>query len=268
MIVDDVPLRSLDDAALGRYLRRIGAPPTERDVGRLHRLHVENIPYENLDVRLDREIRLDIRSLVAKLVDGRRGGYCFEQNTLFAAVLEALGYEVTRCLGRVRLGDAASPRMESHMVLLVDGSVLDVGFGGATPIGPVPLGGSATYGPWTWFVDPTRTPEGEAAWLVRLFDLPLYTFTETPRHVVDYVAPNHWTSTHPSSLFRNATIVQRWSGATQVGIVGRTLTVRRPDYVDDTSTVDPGDLTAVLDEHFGLALDAEDVARLAAQLRD
>lgn len=257
----------LEDAALARYLTRIGAPRDERDLSQLQRLHVESIPYENLDVRLERDIRLDLDGLVSKLVDAGRGGYCFEQNSLFAAVLEAVGYEVTRCLGRVRLGDAASPRMESHMVLLVDGSVVDVGFGGATPIGPVPLDGSATYGPWTWFVEPTRTPEGEVAWLVRLFDLHLYTFTDTPRHTVDYVAPNHWTSTHPLSLFRNATIVQRWSGDSQIGLIGSTLTVRRPDFAAETTSVDLADLGAVLVDSFGVVLTDDEVERLAAQLR-
>ncbi len=53
----------------------------------LHEAHVAAIPFENLDILLGRPIRLDLASLQAKLVAGRRGGYCFEQNTLFQAVL-------------------------------------------------------------------------------------------------------------------------------------------------------------------------------------
>jgi N-hydroxyarylamine O-acetyltransferase len=211
---------------------------------------------------------LDVDSLVTKLVDRRRGGYCFELNTLFAALLETLGYDVTRCLARVRLGDAKSPRPETHMVLVVDGELIDVGFGGATPIGPLPIGGSATYGVWTWFVEPTRSPEGHDAWSVRLFDLDLFTFTTTAKHAVDYLAPNHWTSTHPSSLFRNATIVQRWAGDTQVGLVGSTLTIRRPDFTDDSRVIDLADLGPVLHDEFGLELGHDDIEQLAAQLRD
>ena len=115
------------------------------------------------------------------------------------------------------------------MVLLVDGQVLDVGFGGATPIGPVPLDGEATYGAWTWRTERTVTPEGEDAWLVRLFDTPLYTFTEVPRHPVDYLAPNHYSSTHPLSLFTQHVIAQRWDGR-RAGRPGRqTLSERRAD---------------------------------------
>jgi N-hydroxyarylamine O-acetyltransferase len=257
----------LDDGARARYLDRIGANE-DLSLHELQRLHVNAIPYENLDVRLGRDVQLDIDSLVAKLVDQRRGGYCFELNTLFAALLESLGHEVTRCLARVRLGDPTAPRPETHMVLLVDGSLVDVGFGGATPIGPLPLGGSASFGPWTWYVESTRSPEGDEVWSVRLADLALFTVTTTPKHEVDFLAPNHWTSTHPMSLFRNATIVQRWADDTQVGLIGTTLTFRRPDFSDDSRAVDLADLGTVLVDEFGLELGRDDIEQLAAQLRD
>lgn len=267
-MVDVAPFR-LDDDVVERYLTRIGADRADRadlSLTTLQHRHVEAIPYENLDVRLDREIRLDLDSLVDKLVDRRRGGYCFEQNTLFAAVLEAMGYGVTRCLGRVRLGDATSARPETHMVMIVDGQLVDVGFGGANPLGPVPIDGEVTYGPWTWSTQRTRAPEGGEVWLVRLFDMPLYTFTEDPRHPIDYITPNHFTSTYPLSLFRNATIVQRWDGATQIGIVGTELTVRGADSTTEVSRFDPSELGALLLDRFGLRLDRDDLTRLQHQL--
>jgi N-hydroxyarylamine O-acetyltransferase len=126
------------------------------------------------------------------------------------------------------------------MCLLVDGQLLDVGFGAATPIGPVPLGGSATYGGATWKTERVTSPEGESAWLLSMADMPLYTFTELDRHPVDFLAPNHFTSTHPSSRFTNTLVVQRWrADAVQVGLVGLDLLVRDP-Y--SQSRVAPGDL--------------------------
>jgi N-hydroxyarylamine O-acetyltransferase len=257
------PIPGLDVAALDRYLARVGLGGSPSLVD-LHSAHTRSIPYEDLDIHLGHEIRLDLESLVDKMVDRRRGGYCFEHNTLFAAVLEAQGHAVTRCLGRVRLGDPTSPRPATHMVLLVDGQVLDVGFGGATPIGPVPLGGAATYGPWTWRTEPTVTPEGEDAWLVRLFDLPLYTFTDAPRHPVDYLAPNHFSSTHPGSLFTQTVIAQRWEGHTQVSMVGLQLTERRADGTEVAAAVDPAELGHVLRDRFGLDLTNDEVVRVAA----
>lgn len=257
----------LGDDVIHRYLERIGLDGGDHSLTALQRAHVTSVPYENLDIPLGREIRLDHESLVAKLIDGRRGGYCYEQNTLYGAVLEALGHPVTRCLARVRLGDAVSPRPATHMVLLVDGRLIDVGFGSANPLGPVPLGGEATYGPWTWSTERVRTPEGERAWTVRLFDSPLYTFTEDPKHAVDYVTPNHFSATHPRSIFTQFAMVQRWDRSDAlVGLVDLTLTERRCGRSDQTSLIPVGDLGAVLRDRFALDLAADDLSRLTARL--
>jgi N-hydroxyarylamine O-acetyltransferase len=255
----------MGDDLVERYLARVGLDGSDISLPVLQRAHVTSIPYENLDVRLGREIRLDVDSLVTKLVDRQRGGYCFEQNTLYAAVLEALGFTVTRCLGRVRLGDAVSPRPATHMVLLVDGLVIDVGFGAANPLGPVPLGGEATYGPYTWRTERAVSPEGEDVWLVSLFDMQLYTFTEAPHHPVDYIAPNHLSSTHPQSIFMQHTIVQRWdNSAVQVGIIDRELTERLPDGSVEVTAIEQNEFAAVVRARFALDVDDEEVARLEA----
>ena len=93
---------------LGAYLRRVGlaAPPSVDLAGllTLHFVHATTIPFENVDIQLGLPIRLDLGSLQAKLVQRRRGGYCFEHNTLLLRVLEALGYDVRPISARVRLG--------------------------------------------------------------------------------------------------------------------------------------------------------------------
>src|SRR4030095_13293918 len=85
----------------------------------LHRAHVTHIPFENLDVVLGRGIALDLASLQAKLVARRRGGYCFEQNLLFSAVLQAFGFDVTQLAARVRFGTSVL-RPRTHMTLAVE----------------------------------------------------------------------------------------------------------------------------------------------------
>jgi N-hydroxyarylamine O-acetyltransferase len=253
---------------LDPYLARVGLRGGDTSVVSLQRAQATHIPYENLDVQLGREVRLDVPSLATKLVDQRRGGYCFELNTLFAAALEALGYEVTRLLGRVRMADRESPRPATHMVLLVDGSIVDVGFGSATPTGPIPLGGSATYGPWTWRTERIRTPEGEDAWAMWFYDLLLYTFTEEPRHPVDFLTPNHFTSTHELAIFTQMTIVQRWQeDDSQLGLVDLDLTLRRAGRPDEVSRIALDDLGTVLAEQFDLRLGDDEVAALASRLQ-
>lgn len=88
---NDVETDTID---IDAYFKRIGySGSREATAGTLHALHlahVTSIPFENLDILLGRPIRLDIPSLQQKLVTGRRGGYCFEQNMFFAAVLEGV----------------------------------------------------------------------------------------------------------------------------------------------------------------------------------
>src|SRR5260221_833573 len=90
------------------YFRRIEyageRKPTLSALHDLHLAHATHIPFENLDVMLRRPIRLDLASIESKLVHNRRGGYCFEQNLLIAAVLEQLGFSVTLLAARVRFG--------------------------------------------------------------------------------------------------------------------------------------------------------------------
>ena len=79
------------DLDLDAYLARIAYEgprrPSARTLTALHAAHVTAVPFENLDILLGRTISLDLDALQAKLVAARRGGYCFEQNTLFLAVL-------------------------------------------------------------------------------------------------------------------------------------------------------------------------------------
>src|SRR5436189_3482 len=116
------------------YLQRIDyrgpLEPTLEVLKNLHRAHAIRIPFENLDIMLGRPILLDLPSLEAKLVQARRGGYCFEQNTLFAAALGQLGFDVTTLAARVRLNRARiAPRTHMLLLVTVEGNsyVADVG---------------------------------------------------------------------------------------------------------------------------------------------
>src|SRR3954469_21350382 len=93
---------------LDAYLQRIGwrlpAPgPGVDTLAALLRAHMERIPFENLDVLLGRPVALDDGALQRKLVDAGRGGYCFEHASLFASVLEAIDFAVSRHTARVVL---------------------------------------------------------------------------------------------------------------------------------------------------------------------
>src|SRR5438477_12188005 len=118
MTVAPTLARSDLDAYLRRFEYGGSLKPTYDVLAALHLAHATHIPFENLDILLGRPIHLDLDTLQAKLVHGCRGGYCFEQNVLFAAVLEQLGFAVHRLAARVRYrAQHVLPR--THMLLEV-----------------------------------------------------------------------------------------------------------------------------------------------------
>lgn len=111
-----------------RYLARIGA--TSSDLRELHRRHLFTVPFENLDIGNGRPIAIDEDAFVRKIVDERRGGFCYELNGAFAWLLRALGHDVKLLDARVPRPDGTLGPHFDHMTLLVDGEWLcDVGFG-------------------------------------------------------------------------------------------------------------------------------------------
>ena len=249
-----------EDLDLQAYLARIGhagdLDPTIETLTALHRAHVLSIPFENLDILLGRPIRLDLESLQAKLVHGRRGGYCFEQNILFAAVLEHLGFEVTRLAARVRMGDDRStPR--THMILAADigGTrwLADVGFGGDTLLDPIPFDSDdpVRQGVWTFRLG----DEGDVRVLRGLRShgwMDLYAFTEEPQLPVDYEVANHYTSTWPRSPFVTKVVVQRSGLDERWMLIDDEVWVERPDGTERHSVASPEELLTILANRFGL----------------
>ncbi len=246
---------------LDGYLRRIGcekpAGPGLAALASLQRAHCAAVPFENLDILLGRPIPLALDALQAKLVAARRGGYCFEQNTLFQAVLERLGYRVTPLAARVRQG-ASAIRARTHMILRVDlpeGPFLaDVGFGGDGPLEPIPLAEGAIV---RTELEALRVVREEDGWVLQLDAgagwADLYFFSLERQYPIDFEMANFFTSSHPRSAFvLNLTAQRSWPGR-RVILRNRQLTVRTAEGAVSSEVRDPDHLLEVLDAEFGLA---------------
>lgn len=138
-----------------RYLDRIGAAtPVRPDLaalGALTRAHLAHVAFENLDVQLGREPPVAVDAIFAKVVGQGRGGWCFELNTLFGALLADLGYSVTRLKADVRRGGEVPDRPGNHLCLRVDLDrpyLVDVGFGGSLTAPLAIAAGAAVDGPY------------------------------------------------------------------------------------------------------------------------
>ncbi|WP_367130819.1 arylamine N-acetyltransferase [Saccharothrix sp. HUAS TT1] len=223
----------------------------------LHRAHLAAISFENVDVRAGVPIALDVPSLQGKLVARRRGGYCFEQNLLFAAVLERFGHEVTGLAGRVLLGRSGDiPR--THALLRVDRRwLVDVGFGGGGLLEPLPLVADVPVrqGDWTFRLD-----HADGVWALRSLQagrwFTLYDFTEDARSPSDYGVLNYYMSTNPSSSFVRKLLVQRTDEHARYNVTDLELSVTRPDGSVTKRGLTPEERDVVLREDFGLDVTA------------
>jgi len=246
---------------LDAYLARIGysgsREPTRATLAALHLAHAQHIPFENLDILLGRGIRLDLGSLQQKLVHDRRGGYCFEQNLLFSAALEALGFRLTRLAARVRMGHTrVLPR--THMLLAVetDGAryLADVGFGGEGLYLPIPLVDDRPEHQFT----STYRLQGEDAhhWVLQSkrsegwFEL--YVFTLEPQHLSDYEMANWYVSTNPQSPFTRTLTAQRLTPEARYILRGREFITERDGQQQLQTLADDAALLSLLAEKFGL----------------
>src|SRR4051812_21960412 len=108
------------------YLARIGysgsIEPTAETLRALQQAHLLAVPFENLDVYLKRPIILDEERLFAKIVGERRGGFCYELNGLFAALLRSLGFKVELLSARVHNDSGGFNAEFDHLTLRVRGT--------------------------------------------------------------------------------------------------------------------------------------------------
>lgn len=206
-----------EEANIDAYFERIGfagsIAPTLQTLEQLHLLHPAAIPFENLDPLMQIPVRLELSNLQQKMLFEKRGGYCVEQNLLFKAVLETLGFSVKGLGARVLWGHPeGAERPISHMLLLVDVAgapyIADVGFGGLTLTSPLRLRRDTEQ---QTPHEPFRLVGGEPDWRLEARTgedwRALYAFDLEEKSFEEYQGMNDVTSSSPR--FRDNLIVAR-----------------------------------------------------------
>ena len=242
---------------LSAYFSRIGfegaAKADLATLRALHDAHAAAIPFENLAIQMGEAVSLDLDAIQDKLVRRRRGGYCFEQNSLFLAVLRELGFEVEPFEARVSGGDQIRPR--THMLLrarLPEGDHLaDVGFGGEGLLHPVPMDGGdhAQFGRVYRVLEQGGLRALQSRQLVAWTEL--YAFEPIPRPPVDFELGNWYTSTHPDSVFVKTLTAQRVMPEGRLVLRGLGFTAVRGDEAEER-ILELAEVPRVLRESFGL----------------
>lgn len=248
---------------LDAYLARTGQSrqaPSEAALTELMRAHVRAIPFENVDVVLGQHQGISLDVVSAKLVGRRRGGYCYEQSGLFAAVLEQLGYTVHRLSARVQ---PRRPGPYTHMTLAVDVDdrrfLADVGFG-AGILDPMPLVDGHEVDQAGWL---HRIKRNGDWWTLQKGEEDILEFRLNGMHPIDYEVYHHYTSTHPKSPFTGRLVIMTLEPGVSRKLLGRELTVEKPDGSSETTAIAPGELDATLKD-LGIELTPDELERLIA----
>ncbi|MGW3359617.1 arylamine N-acetyltransferase family protein [Streptomyces bungoensis] len=274
----------MDSARADAYLRRIGAirpqHPTSGALRELHLRHLRTVPFENLSIHLGEEIVLEEQRLLAKVVDVRRGGFCYELNCAFGALLAALGFGVELLAARVYGDEGRLGIPYDHLALRVrtaDGGdwLADVGFGahshfplafadcgeqkdpGGTfrvaQAGPDPAGvlgpgpaGAAGGGGAAGAGDLDVVRDGRAQ----------YRLETRPRALGDFTAGAWWHSTSPRSHFTRSLVCSRVTrDGGRITLSGRALTATAADGTKRVRELGTDEeVLAVYRERFGVEL--------------
>ncbi|HZK25657.1 MAG TPA: arylamine N-acetyltransferase [Oscillospiraceae bacterium] len=195
---------------LEAYFKRINyqgkTDVTAETLKGLHIAHTLNVPFENLDVHFKKPIRLDRESLYQKIVENKRGGYCFEMNGMFSFVLKEMGFKVLDVLAR-GTRDGKEFFSQSHQVMVVEiGDELwlaDVGFGNDGITAPVLLEEGVDQQQFTHTYRILKDPkhgyilqskvDGEYKYM--------YAFHLINCHPMDFEMANYFMATYPNSFF-------------------------------------------------------------------
>ena len=249
----------MDTAA---YLARIGyagsTDPTAETLRALHLAHLYTSPFENLDIWLGRKITCDLDRFFHKIVRLRRGGFCYELNGAFAALLREVGFQVTLLSARVAREDgSASPEFD-HMALRVDLDepwLADVGFGDSflEPLRLIPEIEQEQYGQRFRIA-----AVGDVMIVQRqLADGPWksqFRFTQTPRQLSDFEARCQFQQTSPDSHFTRQRICTLPTRDGRITLADLKLIRSTQDGREERMLQNEDEWRAALAEHFGVRL--------------
>ncbi len=244
------------------YLNRINyhgsTQPTLETLRGIHRAHLLTVPFENLDIHLNRQIVLNEAALFEKIVVNRRGGFCYELNGLLASLLWAMGFDITIFSSNVIHGGI--PAEIDHLTLLIqldDRWIVDVGFGDSSRLPLRLVEGENQFG-----VDSTyRFMRSDNRWLLQRlletnewydeysFDVDMASLT-----LRDFEEANRYYQTAPESYFVQGRICSRVTEDGRISLTGDTLIVTRNGQREEMPIEDEQDFLRALKEHFGIRI--------------
>jgi N-hydroxyarylamine O-acetyltransferase len=251
----------MSNVEIGAYLQLINhvgeVRPTEATLLSLHRAHLLAVPFENLDIHLGRTIVCDEAHFLHKIVNERRGGFCYELNGAFAALLRALGFPVTLLSARVPCADGSDGPEFDHLTLRVDLDqpwLADVGFGDGF-LEPLRLNTSVEQ-PQIGRIYRLTDAEGVFRLEVMTDDRwkKEYSFTLQPRQLSDFAAMCRYHQTSPDSHFTGNRICSRATAEGRVTLSNDKLIETQNGVRNERVLAGDQEWREILHERFGVTL--------------
>ena len=245
---------------VARYLARIkfdGELRADlRTLKNLHRQHLLNIPFENLDVHYKRPFDLKPANVFRKVVNNGRGGFCYEVNSLFNDLLKTIGFKTRIISGKV-ITDAGKPGPEyDHMAIIVrlrQNYIADIGFGDLF-IEPLKLTSGIQYDGRNYFkIEPSEESEFEifmssdGKHYARKY---IFTLKETPISLFESACKEKQVS--PDSHFVKNTICTRLTDTGRITVYNEKFTETIGDEKVQTIIHSDSDLRKILKTRFGI----------------
>lgn len=244
-----------------KYLQRIGIgqqePPSLAFLKKVHLHHMLHVPFENLDIHWGREILLDYQRIYRKIVEDRRGGFCYELNGLLFAMLTKLGFNCYIVSARMPKGKDLSPDYE-HMAVLtqLEGKVFlcDVGHGKGF-MAPLRVVSALVQMDFNKFYRVVK--EGDIGWWMQESDDGLkfeskYLFSPKRRNIIEFIERCRYQQTDPKSHFKDQKMITQATVDGRVTLTDKMLIVHAKGHRNITNILNNDDFEAKLQQCFGI----------------
>ncbi|MCT2564153.1 arylamine N-acetyltransferase family protein [Chryseobacterium herbae] len=254
----------MENQQLDLYLKRIQAEQPAENTGklellkRLHQLHPKNITFENIETFTGEAPSLQLNAVFNKLVTLERGGYCYEQNSLFKDVLETVGFTIKMHLARVVWGSKdGTGTARSHMMLTtdIDGVkyLVDVGFGSMTLTSPIILNTDIEQETPNGLFRLIKTEDFYRLEVLKEEWLPIYKFSLEEVEFSDLEMANWYIATGPGSVFSQFLMITRVNEEARYALFNNTFNIRWNDGRKESSEITELDqLAFILKTYFNL----------------
>jgi len=255
-------ISNLPKIDVARYLARIKCPPDRRPshkfLNNLHKSHLLQIPFENLDIHMGNEIILDIHKIYHKVILRNRGGFCHELNGLFYHLLVQLGFQVRLISVKMYLEEGSLGEEFGHMAMLVGVAdqiyLADVG-NGKSFLQPKLLRSGLTQIDYNQYFKLNKNVDGE--YLLTMSDDGItysnrYLFSTKERRFVEFVGMCRWQQTSAESIFTQKKVITQATPDGRITLTDKLFTITKLGNSEEQPILNQDEFNVKLLQHFGI----------------